>query len=160
MEQITLTPIGVIHSPFKEPKGTPIQPKHSKRIHGTIELLPEFTEGLADLDGFSHIILLYLMHLSKEFKLTVTPFLDNKQRGVFATRAPRRPCPIGLSVVRLDKIENGVLHITNVDMVEGTPLLDIKPYIPPFEDVTDIRIGWLEDKVRKAKDHNADDRFL
>ncbi|RKX27609.1 MAG: tRNA (N6-threonylcarbamoyladenosine(37)-N6)-methyltransferase TrmO [Candidatus Zixiibacteriota bacterium] len=160
MKKIELNPIGVIHTPFKEPKGVPIQPKSSSGTRGTIELFPEYIAGLTDLDGFSHIILLYFMHLTKGFKLTVTPFLDDKPRGLFATRAPHRPCSIGLSIVRLDRIEENVLWISNVDMVEGTPLLDIKPYVPPFEDITDIRIGWLEGKAQKAKGHRADERFL
>ncbi|MBU8933390.1 MAG: tRNA (N6-threonylcarbamoyladenosine(37)-N6)-methyltransferase TrmO [candidate division Zixibacteria bacterium] len=159
MQKITLTQIGIIHTPFVEPQGTPIQPQRSGEAKGTIEVFPEFVAGLADLDGFSHIILLYFMHLTDGFKLAVTPFLDDHPRGLFATRAPRRPSPIGLSVVRLEQIDGQELCIREVDMVDGTPLLDIKPYIPRFDDVSDIRIGWLEGKAKRAENHRADDRF-
>ena len=159
MKKITLTQIGIIHTPFADPKGTPIQPQRSGDAKGTVEIFPEFGAGLADLDGYSHIILLYFMHLADGYELTVTPFLDDQKRGLFATRAPRRPSPIGMSVVRLDRIDGGVLSITEVDMVDGTPLLDIKPYVPRFDDVTDIQIGWLEGKSRRAENHRADGRF-
>ncbi|MFH1687651.1 MAG: tRNA (N6-threonylcarbamoyladenosine(37)-N6)-methyltransferase TrmO [bacterium] len=159
METITLTPIGVIHTPFKQPKGTPIQPRRAGGAEGTIEILPEFVEGLADLDGFSHIVLLYHFHLSTGYRLKVVPFLDDCERGLFATRAPRRPNPIGLSVVRLDHIEGNVLFIRDVDMVDGTPLLDIKPYVPDFDDAGDIRIGWLEGRAHRSNDTQADTRF-
>lgn len=159
MTRIEFSPIGTINTPFKEPKGTPIQPRRSEGAAGTITILPEYVDGLADLDGFSHIVLLYHLHLSKGFKLKVVPFLDTVKRGLFATRAPRRPNPIGLSVVRLEKIEGAVLHIRDVDMVDGTPLLDIKPYVPTFDDAANFRTGWLEDAAKRAKDTSADDRF-
>lgn len=159
METLTFNPIGVIHTPFKVPKGAPIQPRRSGGAQGTIELLPEFEPGLADLDGFSHILLLYWLHLSEGYKLKVVPFLDDQERGLFATRAPRRPNPIGLSVVSLERIEGRTLHIKNVDMVEGTPLLDIKPYVPSFDEAEEIRIGWLQGAARRADKTDADDRF-
>ncbi len=159
MEQIIIKPIGVIHTPFSQPKGTPIQPSGSSHAKGWIELFPEFIPGLRDLDGFSHITLIYYFHLSKGFDLNVKPFLDTKQRGLFSTRAPRRPNAIGLSVVQLDRIEGSAVHIVDVDMVDGTPLLDIKPYVPAFEDVDNYREGWLEGKAHRAGDISADDRF-
>jgi len=148
---VTFEPIGTIHSPFKELKGMPIQPRFARDITGTIDIKPEFAEGLADLDGFSHIILIYHLHRSKDFSLKVTPYLDSTLRGVFATHAPRRPNPIGLSVVRLDKIEGATLYIRDIDMLDGTPLLDIKPYIPGFEKGEKFEIGWLEGKIDGAR---------
>ncbi|MCK4903649.1 MAG: tRNA (N6-threonylcarbamoyladenosine(37)-N6)-methyltransferase TrmO, partial [Candidatus Marinimicrobia bacterium] len=118
-------PIGIVHSPFKEAIGTPIQPKAAKGIEGTVEVFTEFADGLADLDGFSHIILICNFHLVQKPKLKVIPYMDDQQRGVFSTRAPNRPNPIGISVVRLNRIENNILYIQNVDIIDGTPLLDI-----------------------------------
>lgn len=159
MQPIEFKPIGVIHTPFSKPEGAPIQPSHSAHAKGHIELLPEFRPGLSDLDGFSHIILIYHLHLSKNYKLSVKPFLDTKQRGLFSTRAPKRPNAIGLSVVRLINIEDNILNIEDVDMVDRTPLLDIKPFVPAFEEFENIRIGWLEGKAHKARETSADDRF-
>ncbi|MEA3296355.1 MAG: tRNA (N6-threonylcarbamoyladenosine(37)-N6)-methyltransferase TrmO [candidate division Zixibacteria bacterium] len=159
METISCQPIGIIYSSFKEPKGTPIQPKRAGGAEGTIELLPQYEEGLCDLAGFSHIILLYHFHLSCGYKLKVKPYLDNTMRGLFATRAPRRPNPIGLSVVRLKRIEGGTLYISNLDIVDGTPLLDIKPYVPHFDCEEKIRVGWLEGISHKGRGTHADDRF-
>lgn len=157
--KIEYTPIGVIHTPFKELENMPIQPAGAKGIQGMIEIFKDYRDGLMDLEEFSHIILLYHFHRSQGFKLHVVPFMDTEMRGLFATRAPRRPNPIGLSVVELDKIENGLLYIRNVDILDGTPLLDIKPYVPEFDTPTDIRLGWLE-KVRKTVSHRkSDDRF-
>ena len=157
--KIHYNPIGIIHTPFKEIQGTPIQPLYAKNIKGTIELQSELVEGLIDLEGFSHVILLYHFHLSKQCSLNVVPFLDNTSRGVFATRAPARPNPIGLSIVKLVRIENNILHIENVDVVDGTPLLDIKPHIGEFEDQDLIRTGWLTDTIKNTKDIKADNRF-
>jgi len=159
MESFSLKPIGVIHTPFKEPKGTPIQPDRSGGARGTVEVYAEYAGGLKDLDGFSHVTLLYYFHLSKGFELSVTPYLDDKKRGLFATRAPRRPNPIGISVVRLDKIEGNMLHIINVDMIDGTPLLDIKPYVRNFDSAADFKIGWLEDRIGRKDLNVADERF-
>ena len=149
MTEIKYKPIGIIHSPFKEPKGTPIQPAGAKGIDGTVEVFPEYAEGLKDVEGFSHIILIYHFHLSKKSSLKVKPYLDNEVHGVFATRAPSRPNPIGISTVRLLRIEGNILYIQDVDIVDETPLLDIKPYVPEF-DIREVeRIGWLEEKVHK-----------
>ncbi|MEJ2635591.1 MAG: tRNA (N6-threonylcarbamoyladenosine(37)-N6)-methyltransferase TrmO, partial [Calditrichia bacterium] len=152
-------PIGIINTPFKEPAGTPIQPAAGKGVKGTVFVFPEYREGLRDLEGFSHIILLYHFHMNHKEMLMVTPYLDSRLRGVFATRAPVRPNHIGLSVVRLMAIEEGVLHIQDLDMVDGTPLLDIKPYVPEFDHRGNIRIGWLEKNVPRLPDTKSDDRF-
>jgi tRNA-Thr(GGU) m(6)t(6)A37 methyltransferase TsaA len=158
-DQIIFRPIGIIHSPFKEAKKMPIQPAGAKSVEGTIDINPEFENGLKDLDGFSHIILLYHFHLSRGFSLGVVPFLDDKLRGVFATRAPRRPNAIGLSIVRLVDIEKNRLYIQNIDVVDGTPLIDIKPYVPEFDNQKAERIGWLSDKIDKMREIKADERF-
>jgi tRNA-Thr(GGU) m(6)t(6)A37 methyltransferase TsaA len=157
--RILYTPIGIIHSPFKETRGTPIQPAAAEGIRGTVEVFEEFWPGLNDLDGFSHVILLYHFHRSRGFRLRVVPFLDTRTRGLFATRAPRRPNAIGLSVVRLDRIEKGILHIRNVDVLEGTPLLDVKPYVPDFDTCAGARIGWLEEARKLVRKSKADERF-
>ena len=162
MTTIKFKSIGTIHTPFKDLEGMPIQPIGANGIKGEIHLKEEYKGGLKDLDGFSHIILIYHLHLSKDHKLEVKPFLDTKKRGIFATRAPKRPNPIGMSVVHLDKIEGSILFISNVDMIDGTPLLDIKPYIPHFDKNEDdeIIIGWFEDKYHNAVDKKSDRRFL
>jgi tRNA (adenine37-N6)-methyltransferase len=156
---ISYKPIGIIHSPFSDTIGVPIQPSGAKGIKGAIELMPEFAEGLRDLEGFSHIILIYHLHLSKSFSLKVKPFLDDQLRGVFATRAPKRPNPIGISVVRLKEIKGNILHIEDIDIVDGTPLLDIKPHVPEFDIREAVRIGWLTEKVGKASRKRSDSRF-
>ncbi|MFZ2630697.1 MAG: tRNA (N6-threonylcarbamoyladenosine(37)-N6)-methyltransferase TrmO [Desulfosalsimonadaceae bacterium] len=156
---VEYAPIGIIRSPHTSLAGMPIQPSGAAGIRGTVELFPEFQDGLKDLDGFSHIILLYHFHQSAGYKLSVVPFLDNRPRGVFATRAPKRPSPIGLSIVKLQKIEGSVLYIENVDVLDGTPLLDIKPFVPDFDAQTDVRAGWLESAQNKADTHRSDDRF-
>ena len=159
MKKIVYEPIGIIHSPFKDIKGMPIQPTGAKGIAGTIEIYPEFAEGLKDLEGFSHMILIYHFHLSEGYSLTVKPFLDEHSRGVFATRAPKRPNPIGISVVRLKNITGNILNIEDVDIIDCTPLLDIKPYVPEF-DVQEIeKIGWLSQKAEKVHKFKSDERF-
>lgn len=150
-------PIGVVHSPFSEMKGTPIQPSRADGARGTVEVFPDFAEGLSDLDGFSHIILLCHLHKSTKSRLKVVPYLDTEPRGLFATRAPCRPNPIGLSVVRLLTIEDNVLSIENLDLLDGTPVLDIKPFVGEFDDHSDVRIGWLE--AARKRHRRADDRF-
>lgn len=160
MDLITFRPIGLISTPYKESKGTPIQPRGAEGAVGTVRVFPEYCQGLQDLDGFSHIFLLYHFHQTQGFSLLVKPFLDEFQRGVFATRAPARPNPIGLSVVRLDRIENDTLHVRDVDMLDGTPLLDIKPFVPQFDTPDQTRIGWLADNLEKLKTMRDDGRFL
>jgi tRNA-Thr(GGU) m(6)t(6)A37 methyltransferase TsaA len=156
---VAYAPIGIIRSPHTSLAGMPIQPSGAKGIRGTVELFPEFQNGLKDLDGFSHIILLYHFHQSNGYSLSVVPFLDTRPRGVFATRAPKRPNPIGLSIVKLKKIEGSVLHIENVDVLDGTPLIDIKPFVPDFDGQTDVHAGWLETTQKAADAHRSDDRF-
>jgi tRNA-Thr(GGU) m(6)t(6)A37 methyltransferase TsaA len=156
---IEMQPIGVIHSPFAEPKGAPIQPAAGAGVRATVEVFEAYRAGLADLEGFSHIILLYHFHRSEGFELRVVPFMDDRSRGVFATRAPRRPNAIGLSVVELERIEAGVLHVKNIDIVDGTPLLDIKPYVPEFDRHIEIRTGWLEEARKTLREREADERF-
>jgi tRNA-Thr(GGU) m(6)t(6)A37 methyltransferase TsaA len=156
---IKLKPIGIIHSPFSEPKGVPIQPTAGKDVQGTVEVFPEYVDGLKDLDGFSHIVLLCFFHLAREYSLEVIPFMDDQLRGVFATRAPSRPNPIGLSVVRLDKIEGNILYIRDLDIVDGTPLLDIKPYVSAFVPGDIQKTGWLEQNVKKLPKTKDDGRF-
>jgi tRNA-Thr(GGU) m(6)t(6)A37 methyltransferase TsaA len=157
--RIVYQPIGVVHSPFRDVEGVPIQPTAATGIRGSVEVLPELVEGLQDLDGFSHIVLLYHFHLVRESRLTVTPFLDSRPRGVFATRAPTRPNPIGLSIVRLLNVEGNILHVENVDIVDGTPLLDIKPYVPEFDHHAAERTGWLEQARGQVQAQKADGRF-
>ena len=157
--EISYRPIGVIHSPFTEIEGMPIQPTGASGIRGTVEVYPEFVEGLKDLEGFSHIILLYHFHRVRGAKLVVTPFMDSQPHGVFATRAPKRPNPIGLSIVRLLGIEQNVLHIENVDILDGTPLLDIKPYVPEFDQHRADRVGWLEQAKGRVQSRRSDGRF-
>lgn len=159
MEEISYRPIGIIRSPYKETKGTPIQTSGAKGVRGTVEIFPEWVEGLKDLDGFSHIILIYHFHLSKGYSLTVKPFLDDTPRGVFSTRAPKRPNSVGLSIVKLLKIEEATLYIEDVDIVDSTPLLDIKPYVPEFDVKEAIRTGWLRDRAERATETEADERF-
>jgi tRNA-Thr(GGU) m(6)t(6)A37 methyltransferase TsaA len=155
--KIEYRPIGLIHTPFKQRQGMPIQPSRGRGVRGTVEVAPEFADGLADLDGFSHVVLIYHFHRSRGFDLRVTPFLDTEKRGLFATRAPRRPNAIGLSVVRLLGIEGNRIAVQDLDILDGTPLLDIKPYVPEFDHRTEVCEGWLEG----VKDRNvdADDRF-
>lgn len=159
MQEITYRPIGIIRSPFSEPRDTPIQPAGAENIEGTVELLPEYTEGLKDLEGFSHIILVYHFHLSKEGPLRVKPYMDNRAHGVFAMRGPGRPNPVGISTVRLTKIKKNILHIRDVDIVNGTPLLDIKPYVPEFDIRKAQKAGWLENNVHKLSKTRDDGRF-
>jgi tRNA-Thr(GGU) m(6)t(6)A37 methyltransferase TsaA len=159
MNPITYTPIGVIHSPFKEPKGTPIQPPGARGIEGSVEVFPDYADGLVDLDGFSHIMLIYHFHLAKRPSLISKPFMDDRPHGVFAIRAPSRPNPIGISVVRLVRITENILHVQDVDIVDGTPLLDIKPYVPEFDAREVEKTGWLAKNVRRLPTSIDDGRF-
>ncbi|MFC1922931.1 tRNA (N6-threonylcarbamoyladenosine(37)-N6)-methyltransferase TrmO [Chloroflexota bacterium] len=141
--EYVMHPIGVIHSPFTQKAQTPIQSSRSS-AKGTIEIFPNLVEGLADVEGFSHIILLYVFHCSSGYALRVKPFLDNQLRGLFATRYPHRPNPIGMSIVRMLSCQKNVLEIEGVDVLDNTPLLDIKPYVPDFDVKTGVRTGWYE----------------
>lgn len=159
METIKYKPIGIIHSPFKDVKEMPIQPSGATGVKGMVELKPNYIAGLKDIEAFSHIILIYHFHLSGDFSLEVMPFLDRKHHGVFATRAPKRPNPIGLSIVKLVEVKNNVLHIENVDIVDGTPLLDIKPYVPAFDVHKVEKVGWLSRIANNSKTFRSDERF-
>ena len=143
-ESIIFRPIGVIRSPHTKPEETPVQPAYARGIAGRVEVLPAYEEGLRDLEGFSHIYLLYHLHKSKGVRLTVKPFLEDVPHGVFATRAPVRPNAIGMSLVRLVRREGRVLFIEDVDVLDGTPLLDIKPFVTRFETPEDVRNGWQD----------------
>ena len=159
MNEIRYKSIGIIHTPFKEAKGTPIQPTASVDNEGKVEIFPEFSDGLQDLENFSHIFLIYHFHLSKKASLKLKPFMDDNEHGIFAIRAPSRPNPIGISVVRLSKIENNILYIKDVDIIDGTPLLDIKPYVPEFDIRKVTKNGWLERNVYKLGKTKDDERF-
>lgn len=159
-KSIKYTPIGIVHSPFKEPKGVPIQSIAGKGIEGTVEVFKEYSQGLEDISGFSYILLLYDLHLTKNPSLKVKPFMDDQIRGVFATRAPNRPNSIGISIVKLDKIKKNILHVQDLDIIDGTPLLDIKPFVPEFDNREVGKIGWLQKNVNKLSTSKDDGRFL
>lgn len=159
MKEIVYKPIGIIRTPFKKPKGTPIQASGARGVRGRAEILPEYAAGLKDLEGFSHVILIYHFHLAKTTRLSSKPFLDDEAHGVFAIRAPSRPNPIGISTVRLEKIRENVLYFQDVDIVDGTPLLDIKPYVPEFDERKDSKVGWLRGKLKKLPHAKDDGRF-
>ncbi len=159
MDPVTFRPIGVVRSPFATTEGMPIQAAAAAGVRGVIELDPAFADGLADLEGFSHLVLLYHLHRITVPRLTVTPFLDTRAHGIFATRSPARPNAIGMSTVRLLGITGTTLEIEEVDIVDGTPLLDIKPYVPAFDDRAEARIGWFADRVGALDAVKADTRF-
>ncbi len=148
-----------MHSPFKEPKNVPIQATASKGTVGALEIYPQYIEGLKDIEGFSHLILLYHFHLAKAGALTVKPFLDDQLHGVFATRSPSRPNPIGISIVQLTGVDNNTVHIKDVDILDGTPLIDIKPYVPKFDCRKTRRIGWFNGKIGRLAKTRDDGRF-
>ncbi len=148
-ENIIYRPIGIIRSEHTEPEKTPIQPVYCEGCRGRAEVFPEFAAGLRDLQGFSHIYLVYHFNKTNEPQLIVKPFLQDAQRGIFATRAPCRPNPIGLSIVKLVRREGNILYLDSVDVLDGTPLLDIKPYVGRFDCIEDTRNGW-QDEVDEA----------
>ncbi len=152
--------IGTIHSPYHDLKNMPIQPKGAQDVLGSIEMNPDLVEGLKDLEGFSHVFLLYAFHRATREKLSVIPFMDAEQRGVFATRSPLRPNHIGLSIVELTGIKGNTLFLKGVDILDGTPLLDIKPYIAAFDTVTESRSGWMTKTEKEVEAQRSDDRFL
>lgn len=156
---INYSPIGVIHTPFSEPKGTPVQSVAAKDILGTVEIYSDYVEGLKDIGGFSHLILVYHFHLVKQSGLLVKPFLGDDLHGIFATRSPGRPNLIGLSVVRLTGVAGNLLYIQDVDIVDKTPLLDIKPYIGEFDARQVEKIGWFAQNLHKLSVTKDDGRF-
>lgn len=161
MSKIELESIGTIHTPFKEIEGMPIQAVGAKGVKGELHIKDKFKEGLKDLDGFSHINILFEFHKVEGYELVVKPFLDNKKRGIFATRSPKRPNHIGSSIVEINEIEDNIVHVSNVDILDGTPLIDIKPYVPHLwqETIEELKIGWFEDKHQNARTKKSDARF-
>ncbi|MFM2479207.1 tRNA (N6-threonylcarbamoyladenosine(37)-N6)-methyltransferase TrmO [Celerinatantimonas sp. MCCC 1A17872] len=158
MTNIELSPIGVARTPFKTREQMPIQGAGISQESGQIEIFSQYQQGLADLDGFSHIYVLFHLHQSAGTALTVTPFLDKTPRGVFATRSPKRPNPIGLTIVRLNAIEGNILQISELDLLDGTPIIDLKPYSHQFDCFTDTTDGWMS-HGRDPKQTSSDDRF-
>ncbi|SDK13410.1 tRNA-Thr(GGU) m(6)t(6)A37 methyltransferase TsaA [Halovenus aranensis] len=154
-------PIGLIRTPFDSPDGMPIQPTGADSVTGTVKVEESYADGLTDLAGFSHCILLYHFHASgDDAPLQVEPFLDDTQRGVFSTRAPQRPNRIGLSVVAIESVTGQELTVTGIDVVDKTPLLDIKPFVPEFDIPSDVHTGWLDASESKIDSERADERFL
>ncbi len=160
MKPITYHPIGIVHSPYKESSGTPIQPYMAPDVVGTVEILPEYAEGLKDIEGFSHIYLICHLDRTKAWTPHVVPYLETEERGIFACRSPARPNSIGLSLVRLIERKSNILRIAEIDILDGTPVLDVKPFVSDFDTRSDTQTGWYE-RIRKArkKFHTADDRF-
>ena len=157
--KLVLHPIGIIRTPFKNSDGVPIQSSKSKEL-GQAEVDFEYVEGLQSLDGFSHIFLLYWFHKSKVPTMQVKPFLDTKTHGLFSTRAPTRPNPIGFSIVAIERVEDNVIYFRGADMLDGTPLLDIKPFVPEFDNRPEATSGWLvTSKIRENHDYQSDERF-
>ena len=144
MVPLKYEPIGIIHTPFREKKTTPIQGVFAPDSTGKVEVFPQYVNGLKDIAGFSHLILIYHFHLAEGYSLKTRPFLDNKSRGIFSIRHFNRPNPIGISVVRLDDVKGNILTVGEVDVIDGTPLLDIKPYMPDFDARQNVRKGWYE----------------
>jgi len=159
MDPITFTPIGVIHSPFTSTAGMPIQTVAAAGVVGSIDLSPHLQSGLKDLAAFSHLILLTHLHQVTSYALEVVPFLDDQPHGIFATRSPKRPNPIGVSIVRLVGISGCTLHIEEVDVVDGTPLLDLKPFVPALDNRETEQIGWFAERLHRLETVRADNRF-
>lgn len=161
MKDIIYRPIGVIHTPFKTSDQAPRQGVFSEK-EGIIEVFPEYKEGLNDIEGFSHVIILYHLHLSTGYSLKLVPSVDDKERGVFTTRSPRRPNPIGFSIIEITRVEGNKIYARDIDMVDGTPLLDIKPYVPDLNP-PEVRTGWMGDKFSQlmnnhSKNHSSQDK--
>ena len=156
---ISYAPIGYFRSPYTEIKGMPIQPIGAEDVEGSIEVLPEFSGGLQDLEGFSHVFILYHLHQIRGFDLMIKPFLDTKLHGVFATRSPKRPNPIGLSVMRLQGVSGLKVFLKGIDVLDLTPVIDIKPYVADFDRCDANRFGWFEGKSANAIHHRSDERF-
>ncbi|NDY56250.1 tRNA (N6-threonylcarbamoyladenosine(37)-N6)-methyltransferase TrmO [Desulfovibrio sulfodismutans] len=159
MPQIVYQPIGIVHTPFHSVRGMPIQPVGAIGVVGRLEVYPEFEEGLRDLDGFSHVIMLYHLHKIQGHALSVRPFLDTSERGIFATRSPRRPNPIGISVLRVLSVAGNMVELENVDMLDQTPVLDIKPYVADFDVWDADRFGWFDGVSGNAVRVRSDGRF-
>lgn len=160
MQDIQVPVIGIIHSPFTDLENMPIQPVGAGEVMGSAVLSPEFAEGLKDLEGFSHIYLLYFFHRACRSEMRVVPYMDREERGVFATRSPLRPAHLGLSIVELVAVEASLLHLRGVDVLDGTPLLDIKPYIPAFDHREEVRTGWMQRDRASVVRMRSDQRFV
>ncbi len=156
---INFSPIGYFRTPFTEIKGMPIQPLGAADVEGHIAVLPDYMAGLKDLDGFSHLIVLYHLHQITGHDLVVQPFLDIEKHGIFATRSPKRPNPIGLSVMRLLRVSGREIYLQGVDVLDQTPVIDIKPYVADFDQCDADRFGWFEGKSSNARHHQSDERF-
>ena len=160
MSEISFKAIGTIHTPHKERENMPIQPLSATGVKAQVEINPNLVAGLRDLESFSHLILIFHLHKSEGYDLDVLPFMDDKTHGVFATRAPRRPNAIGISTVKLISIEGNILHVEDVDILDGTPLLDIKPYFSKFDNRPDAVSGWLDEKWKEEnRTIKSDKRF-
>lgn len=150
-KNITIKPVGIIHTPYKEPKGMPIQGKFKRGVTGTAKLFPEYKAGLKDIEEFSHVILIYHFNRSKEEKLIGKPFLEDIEHGIFAIRSPNRPNHIGFSIVKLKRLKGDILTFSEVDILDGTPLLDIKPYVKHFDSRDKVKNGWIDKHFKTGK---------
>ncbi|HOP62680.1 MAG TPA: tRNA (N6-threonylcarbamoyladenosine(37)-N6)-methyltransferase TrmO [Spirochaetota bacterium] len=157
--EIVLRPVGEIHTPFKTVENMPVQPSAGREVEAEIEIYPEFAEGLSDIEGFSHIYVIFYLNRVKNHKLRVIPFLDTVEHGIFATRSPARPNPVGLSVAELVEVKGNILRIRGVDMLDGSPVIDIKPFVPDFDHCENVKRGWFEGKAEMAVQIRSDDRF-
>lgn len=157
---IPIEPIGIIYTPWDKADNSPIQPAGAQECEGKIVIHDQFVEGLKDLDGFSHLILIYSFDRQKNYDLKVVPFMDTQKRGIFATRSPKRPNHIGISTVRLVKINKNELIIKDADMLNNTPLIDIKPFFEDFDNRLNTKKGWLGNKYETNKEQRSDSRFI
>lgn len=155
-----MDPIGIIQTPFRALENMPIQPKGAADVIGTVRVEEQYVEGLADLEGFSHIYLFYLFHQAQRTQLKVVPFMDTVERGVFSTRSPLRPNHIGLSLVELIRVDGAELTVKGIDVLDLTPLLDIKPYIERFDRVSESRSGWMTANETEVAEKRSDSRFV
>jgi len=159
-KKITLNVIGKIKTPWLTFGNMPIQPTGAKNVKGVIELFPEYSSGLKDIEGFSHITLIYQLHLVTKPQLEVIPFMDTETKGIFATRSPKRPNKLGISTVEIEKVEGNKIYVLDVDMINDSPLLDIKPFFEDFDNRFNTKKGWLTNKKTSNKYHfKSDDRF-
>ena len=150
------TPIGVIHSPYKKKEQCPIQPLYASEAEGRVEVFEQYAEGLKDIESFSHIYLLYFFDRGGEVRLVRATFLDDQPHGIFACRHPGRPNGIGISIVKLVRRDGNVLVVKGIDILDGTPLLDIKPYIPRFDAIESASNGWVQDKEWRPKPEGSE----
>jgi len=158
---VELTVIGTIHTPHESKTNIPIQPVGGSGIYGVAEVFPEFAKGLTDLDGFSHMMLLFHLHQSDGYSLMVKPFMDNKEHGIFATRSPKRPAAIGLSTVKIIQVHANKVVFEGPDMLNGSPLIDIKPFYRQSDNRLDARSGWLDEKEENLVEVlKSDNRFV